>query len=141
MEITFESVSKQYKKKHALKNFTAALSEGVYGLLGENGAGKTTLINTFVGILRGDSGTIRVDGQDVRTLGKAFLSQIGYMPQYPIFSGNQVPKPYPLAGVKTGGRLVQNQNLRVGQRKPRSSIPLWASCAGTAARSGWMAGM
>jgi ABC-2 type transport system ATP-binding protein len=38
-----------------------------------------------VGILRGDSGTIRVDGQDVRTLGKAFLYQIGYMPQYPIF--------------------------------------------------------
>ena len=85
MEITFESVSKQYKSKYALKNFTATLSEGVYGLLGENGAGKTTLINTFVGILRGDSGTIRVDGQDVRTLGKAFLSQIGYMPQYPIF--------------------------------------------------------
>ncbi len=85
MEITFESVSKQYKSKYALKNFTATLSEGVYGLLGENGAGKTTFINTFVGILRGDSGTIRVDGQDVRTLGKAFLSQIGYMPQYPIF--------------------------------------------------------
>ena len=85
VEITFESVSKQYKKKYALKNFTATLSEGVYGLLGENGAGKTTLINTFVGILRGDSGTIRLDGQDVRTLGKAFLSQIGYMPQYPVF--------------------------------------------------------
>ena len=85
MEITFESVSKQYKSKYALKNFTATLGEGVYGLLGENGAGKTTLINIFVGILRGDSGTIRVDGQDVRALGKALLSQIGYMPQYPIF--------------------------------------------------------
>ena len=75
MEIIFESVSKQYKSKYALKNFTATLGEGVYGLLGENGAGKTTLINTFVGILRGDSGTIRVDGQDVRTFGKAFLSR------------------------------------------------------------------
>ena len=31
MEITFESVSKQYKKKYALKNFTATLNEGVYG--------------------------------------------------------------------------------------------------------------
>ena len=71
MEITFESVSKQYKSKYALKNFTATLSEGVYGLLGENGAGKTTLINTFVGILRGDSGTIRVDGQDVEDAGQS----------------------------------------------------------------------
>ena len=85
MEISFENISKQYKKKYALKNFTATLNEGVYGLLGENGAGKTTLINIFVGILRGDSGTIRVEGRDVKTLGKAFLSQIGYMPQYPIF--------------------------------------------------------
>ena len=41
MEITFEGVSKQYKSKHALKNFTAALNEGVYGLLGENGAGRS----------------------------------------------------------------------------------------------------
>ena len=85
MEITFNGISKQYKGKDALKNFTATLHEGVYGLLGENGAGKTTLINTFVGILRSDSGTIQVDGQDVGALGKAFLSQIGYMPQYPIF--------------------------------------------------------
>lgn len=85
MEITFEGVSKQYKNKYALRNFTAVLHEGVYGLLGENGAGKTTLINIFVGILRSDSGTIRLDSQDIKNLGKGFLSQIGYMPQYPVF--------------------------------------------------------
>ncbi|MCI8608418.1 MAG: ABC transporter ATP-binding protein [Firmicutes bacterium] len=85
MEITFKDISKQYKNKYALKNFTTTLHEGVYGLLGENGAGKTTLINIFVGILCSDSGTIQVDGQDVRAQGKDFLSQIGYMPQYPIF--------------------------------------------------------
>lgn len=85
MEISINGVSKRYKDKYALKNFTATLHEGVYGLLGENGAGKTTLINIFVGILQSDDGTIMVDGQDVRALGKDFLSQIGYMPQYPIF--------------------------------------------------------
>lgn len=85
MEITFDDVSKRYKGKYALKNLTATLHEGVYGLLGENGAGKTTLINIFVGILQSDGGTVRVDGKNVRTLGKEFLSQIGYMPQYPIF--------------------------------------------------------
>ena len=29
--------------------------------------------------------------------------------------GDQVPKPYPLAGVKAGSRFVQNQDFRVGQ--------------------------
>lgn len=85
MEILFQNISKKYKNKYALKDFTATLQEGVYGLLGANGAGKTTLINIFVGILKSDSGTILINGQDTKTLGKDFLSLIGYMPQYPIF--------------------------------------------------------
>ena len=82
MEITFKNISKKYKGKYALKDFSATLHEGVYGLLGANGAGKTTLINTF---LQSDDGTILIDGQDAKILGKDFLSLIGYMPQYPIF--------------------------------------------------------
>lgn len=85
MKISLQNVSKQYKGKYALKDFTTELSEGVYGLLGANGAGKTTLINIFVGILGSNSGTVLIDGQDARTLGKDFLSKIGYMPQYPVF--------------------------------------------------------
>ena len=85
MNIAFQNISKQYKGKYALQDFSTELQEGVYGLLGANGAGKTTLINIFVGILKRDTGNILIDGVEAGKLGKQFLSQIGYMPQYPIF--------------------------------------------------------
>ena len=85
MVIEFQGISKRYGKKIALRDFSATLKPGIYGLLGANGAGKTTLINLLVGLLKADSGRILVDGTVTRTLGRDFLSQIGYLPQYPEF--------------------------------------------------------
>ena len=38
----------------------------IHALVGENGAGKTTLMNILYGIVAPDSGSIRINGQDVR---------------------------------------------------------------------------
>ena len=85
MKIEFKDLSKRYRKKYALRDFSATLTTGVYGLLGANGAGKTTLINILVGLLRADAGRVLVDGRDTREMGNEFLSQIGYLPQYSQF--------------------------------------------------------
>ncbi len=85
MEVKFESLSKKYKGRYALQDFSAALQNGVYGLLGTNGAGKTTLINSFMGIIPTDSGEIFIDGKNIRSMGTDFLAEVGYLPQYPKF--------------------------------------------------------
>lgn len=85
MLVQFEHLSKKYKGKNALRDFSVTLENGVYGLLGTNGAGKTTLINTFMGIIKSDSGSIYIDQKDIRTMGADFLGNIGYLPQYPKF--------------------------------------------------------
>ena len=85
MQLRFEHLSKKYKGKYALQDFSATLENGVYGLLGTNGAGKTTLINLFMGIIKGDGGEIFIDSRNIREMGADFLSKIGYLPQYPQF--------------------------------------------------------
>ncbi|HEY6059976.1 MAG TPA: ATP-binding cassette domain-containing protein, partial [Gemmatimonadales bacterium] len=52
---------------------------GVYGLVGANGAGKTTLIRHVLGLLRPESGTVRVFGLDPVADPVAVLSRIGYL--------------------------------------------------------------
>lgn len=85
MELRFQNLSKKYGKKYALRDFSATLDNGVYGLLGTNGAGKTTLLNLFMGIIKGESGEIYIDGKNIRQMGAEFLGYIGYLPQYPQF--------------------------------------------------------
>lgn len=81
MNVTMHNLTKRYKNKYALQDFSAELNNGVYGLMGVNGAGKTTLLSIFVGILRADGGQVLIDGKDVRSLGPAFYSHIGFLPQ------------------------------------------------------------
>ena len=59
----------------------------VTGLIGQNGAGKSTTFKAVLGLIRPDSGTVRVLGQDSRTLGKKEKQQLGVVLSDSGFSG------------------------------------------------------
>lgn len=49
----------------------------VIAIVGRNGAGKSTLLNSLSGLLAVDSGTIKLDGQDVTDASTAELANLG----------------------------------------------------------------
>ena len=51
MELLIDHVSKSFKDKKAVRDFSLNITPGVWGLLGANGAGKTTLIRIITGIM------------------------------------------------------------------------------------------
>ncbi|MDK2125242.1 ABC transporter ATP-binding protein [Parachitinimonas caeni] len=80
----FETVTGRLRRVksqvEALKevSFTAADGE-VTGLLGPNGAGKTTLLRILAGVIRADSGSVRIDGHDIEREGAAARRQLGLL--------------------------------------------------------------
>jgi len=64
--IALEGAEKSYGAVRALRGGDIALRSGeVRALVGENGAGKSTLVKLLGGVVRLDTGTMRVDGEPV----------------------------------------------------------------------------
>ncbi len=82
--IEFDAVTRTYGRKVAVDRLTLAVRPGeVFALLGPNGAGKTTAIKMLVGLLRPDSGTIRIRGLDVTRHARHAVHTLGYVPDEP----------------------------------------------------------
>jgi ABC-2 type transport system ATP-binding protein len=81
--ISVAGLSKTYATGfQALKNIDLTIRRGeIFALLGPNGAGKTTLISIVCGIVNPTSGSVTVDGHDIRDDYRAARSKIGLVPQ------------------------------------------------------------
>ena len=78
--IHVSEVTRRFGAKTALASVSLSMSRGgVYGLVGANGAGKTTLIKHILGLLRAESGSVRVFGLDPVADPVGVLSRIGYL--------------------------------------------------------------
>ena len=79
-------MTKTYKRGElrALDGVNLSVITGeVFGLIGPNGAGKSTLLGCLLGLLRPDSGTIRIAGKPADFLSIRRIT--GYVPERPDF--------------------------------------------------------
>src|SRR4051812_24127562 len=78
--IEVRRLTRQFGSTNALDEVSLAIPRGgVFGLIGGNGAGKTTLIKHILGLLRAQSGTVRVFGLDPVENPVGTLGRIGYL--------------------------------------------------------------
>jgi phospholipid/cholesterol/gamma-HCH transport system ATP-binding protein len=87
MSIVFDKVSKSFGPKAVLRGFSAEARDGeTLVILGGSGSGKSVAIKHVVGLLRPDSGEVRVDGEPVGTMDSealfALRRNVGYVFQF-----------------------------------------------------------
>jgi len=64
--LTMQGIKKSFSGVTVLKDVSLEVNEGeIHALLGENGAGKSTLMNILGGVLRLNSGIIKINGKEV----------------------------------------------------------------------------
>jgi lipopolysaccharide export system ATP-binding protein len=84
MKLSVENIRKNYSTKIAVDEISFEMCSGsTLGLLGPNGAGKTTLFYMIAGLLKKDSGSIKLDSEDISSKNISERSSLGlsYLPQ------------------------------------------------------------
>lgn len=83
--VEIKDLKRSFAGKKALDGMSFSLGTGkIVGLLGENGAGKTTLMRVMAGLLTKDSGSVRIDGEEI---GAKTNGLISYVPDHFVFGG------------------------------------------------------
>ena len=79
--ISIQGVTKRYRAGRGIDHVDLEVTSGqVFAFLGPNGAGKTTTIRVLLDLIRPDSGSVRLFGQELRSHSVELRRRIGYLP-------------------------------------------------------------
>ncbi|MBE5982111.1 MAG: ABC transporter ATP-binding protein [Paenibacillaceae bacterium] len=89
-EIKITNLCFQYNNKKVINNLNVEIHKGEkIALVGSSGSGKTTLIKLLLGLLKYDSGSIQIDGNELRDIClESLYKNVSYISQEaPVFDG------------------------------------------------------
>ena len=92
--LAMEHVSKSFGSSVIIEDACVEFPTGVTGLIAPNGAGKSTLIKMLATLLFPSEGEIRLDGEEIHTLGEEYRAQLGYLPQQFGYYPNYTPRKF-----------------------------------------------
>lgn len=83
------NLNKTYKNFKAIDNISFQVNKGdIYGFLGPNGAGKSTTLRMILGLIKPNSGEIKLNGSLINFKNKKYLNNIGALIERPDFYKN-----------------------------------------------------
>ncbi len=89
IRIQVEHLCKAFDGQVVLNDVSIEMQTGkIYGLIGRNGSGKTVLMKCICGFLRPTSGSVKIDGQEIRNDESLFddfgiiIESPGFLPHY-----------------------------------------------------------
>jgi len=110
MTVSVHDLTVTYHDRPAIQGVSVeARTRAVTGIIGPNGAGKSTVLKAVMGLLRPDTGTVRIDGRPL----SAVRHTIAYLPQR---QGLDWDYPAQVRDVVAMGRFPY---LRFGRRRRR----------------------
>lgn len=82
MELEIRDIRKSYGRKQVLKQASLFVKAGeCAGIIGANGCGKSTLLRIISGVEKADSGSIFVNGENIKKPTEGLAGYVGYIPQ------------------------------------------------------------
>jgi len=93
--IKITNVTKKYGNFTAVDNLNLDIKKGqIFGFLGPNGAGKTTTLKMMTGLLKINSGDIKIGGYDITSEPLEVKKIIGFIPDRPYIYEKLTGKEY-----------------------------------------------
>lgn len=90
--INIQNLNKHFGAVQAVKDLSLSIPAGeLFCFLGPNGAGKTTTIKMLTGLLRPDSGTIKIGEFNIQTQAVEAKRIMGYIPDMPFLYEKLTP--------------------------------------------------